>query len=117
MSLPHAIVTAFSHAFDFRGRANRREFWYFLLFAVIVWLALLTFDLDFMAEWLGFMPMEEGAPRYFSNAWALICIVPFVSLVARRVHDHGYSGWWALTVLPLAWWLVAKGSKEPNRFG
>jgi uncharacterized membrane protein YhaH (DUF805 family) len=117
MPFLRAIVSAFARAFDFRGRANRREFWFFLLFAVVVWLALLTFDLDYMAERLGFMPMEEGAPRYFSNAWALICLVPLASLIVRRVHDHGFSGWWALTVLPLVWWLIGKGEKEANRFG
>jgi uncharacterized membrane protein YhaH (DUF805 family) len=117
MSFLRAIVSAFSHAFDFRGRANRREFWFFVLFAVAVWLGMLLLDLYYLAPLQGFMPMEDGAPSWASDAWSLLCVIPTLSLIVRRVHDHDRSAWLALTVLPLAWWLIAKGTKGPNRFG
>ncbi|MFZ1812969.1 MAG: DUF805 domain-containing protein [Rhizobiaceae bacterium] len=117
MSFINAIVSGFARAFNFSGRANRRDFWFFLGFAVIAWLALLQFDLQYMADYLGFLPGEDGVPRYFSTGWLVICALPLVSLVVRRVHDHDKPGWMALTVLPLVWWLVGKGTKGPNRYG
>ncbi len=33
------------------------------------------------------------------------------------MHDHDEPGWKALIILPLGYWLVAKGDKGPNRYG
>jgi uncharacterized membrane protein YhaH (DUF805 family) len=117
MSFFRAVGNAIVHAADFRGRANRRDFWFFLAFAVAGWLAALTFDLFYLAERLGFMPMEEDAPRWASNAWLLLCALPLASLVVRRMHDHDRSGWLALSVIVLPYLLSAKGTKGPNRYG
>jgi uncharacterized membrane protein YhaH (DUF805 family) len=117
MSFFRAIASGFKNFFNFRGRANRREVWYWLLFVVIVWLALMVVDLFYVAAMRGYAPFEQGAGFPVSNTWLLICAIPSAALVARRVHDHGRSAWWALTVVPLLWWLFAKGEREENRFG
>ncbi len=36
MSFPSAIATAYAKILTFRGRASRREFWYFYLFQMLV---------------------------------------------------------------------------------
>lgn len=117
MSFLRTIGKAIANAANFRGRANRREFWHFLAFAIVGWLAALTFDLFYLAEKLGFMAMEEDAPRYVSNAWLLLSLLPLASLVVRRMHDHDRTGYLALTVVVLPYLLTAKGTKGPNRYG
>lgn len=117
MAFFRAIASAFRNYVRFSGRSNRREFWYWFAFVILVWLVLLGVDLAVIAPMRGFAPFEGGAGTWASNAWLLVCVIPTISLIVRRVHDHGYSGWWALTILPLAWWLVGKGTKEENRFG
>jgi uncharacterized membrane protein YhaH (DUF805 family) len=117
MAFLRAIASAFVNYFNFRGRANRREFWYWLGFVILAWLLLLYVDLNYMAPLLGYMPMEEGVPDYLSNGWLLVAAIPTLSLIVRRMHDHDEPGWKALTILPLSYWLVAKGNKDPNRYG
>ena len=124
MSFLRAIASAIRNYFNFSGRANRREFWYWILFALAMWLLLLQIDLlywlpidDLLAERTGYMPMEEGAPQPLNLAWLAFCVIPTLSLIVRRVHDHDQPAWKALLVVPLAWWLFAKGTKGPNRFG
>ncbi|MEZ5800292.1 MAG: DUF805 domain-containing protein [Nitratireductor sp.] len=60
---------------------------------------------------------EEGVPRYFSNGWLVLNVIPLIGLIVRRVHDHDKPAWMALTVLPLPYWLIAKGTAGPNRYG
>jgi len=117
MAFLNAIVSALRNYFNWRGRANRREFWFWLGFAIVVWLGLLYADLNFVPPWLGYMPMEDGAPQPLNLAWLAFCASPTVMLVIRRMHDHDEPGWKALIILPLSYWLVAKGTKGPNRYG
>jgi uncharacterized membrane protein YhaH (DUF805 family) len=117
MAFFRAIASAFRNYVNFHGRANRREFWFWLIFVLLIWLLLMIVDLFYVAPMRGFAPFEQGAGLPVSNLWLLICTIPTLSLIARRVHDHGKSAWWALTILPLIWWLFAKGSKKENRYG
>ena len=117
MSFIRAIFSAFRHAFDISGRANRREFWYWLGFVVLGWLAMLQIDVTFVGGWLGYLPGEEGAPQPLNLAFLAICAIPTLTLIARRVHDHDQPAWKALLLIPLPYWLVAKGTKGPNRYG
>ena len=112
-----AIGSAIRNYARFSGRANRREFWYFAGFVVLVWLLALLADLYVVAPMRGFMPMEDGAGTPVANAWLLLCLVPMVTVTVRRVHDHDRPGWMALTILPLFYWLVARGTRGPNRYG
>lgn len=117
MAFFKAIWSAFRNYFTIRGRANRREFWFWLAFVVIAWYLLRLADLYYIAPMRGFLPYEEGAGYWASNGFLVLCIIPTITLIVRRMHDHDRSGWWALTVLPAIWWLIAKGDKQENRFG
>lgn len=117
MSFFRAIASAIINYFNFRGRAGRTEFWFWVMFAAAVWLLALWLDLTFVPPYLGYMPMEDGAPRPLSLGWLVLCIIPTISIIVRRMHDNDRSGWWALTVLPAIWWLISKGTKGPNRYG
>lgn len=119
MKLVRAIGLAIANYFNFSGRAGRTDFWIWLFFAVLVWFGTLQLDLWYIPVWfdIGYMPMEEGLPRYLSTAWAIFCIIPTLSLMVRRMHDHDRQGWWLLSIVPALWWLATKGQKGPNRYG
>lgn len=107
--------------FDFKGRARRKEYWFFTLFYFI--LLFLTSILD---GWLFLMPaitkleVEEGLdlngliyylsanPYFITRCMKLtmvagvLLIVPSYAVLARRLHDTGRSGWWALVCVVIA---------------
>ncbi|MGJ0490853.1 DUF805 domain-containing protein [Methylobacter sp.] len=77
----------------FEGRAHRQEFWYFILFYFLIYLALSVVD-----QVTGTFNMETGA-GLFSGIYALAMLVPSLAVGARRLHDTGRSGWWQLLML------------------
>ncbi len=77
----------------FDGRAHRQEFWYFILFYFLIYLALSIVD-----QVTGTFSMETGA-GLLSGIYALAMLVPSLAVGARRLHDTGRSGWWQLLML------------------
>lgn len=101
-----AIFTCFKKFADFKGRARRREFWYFELFCV-----LLSLLLSFMNEDLATLAM-------------LITLIPNIAVNVRRLHDIDRSGWWMLIalvpivgVLLLLFWAAQEGNPTANQYG
>ncbi|WP_322987126.1 DUF805 domain-containing protein, partial [Klebsiella pneumoniae] len=101
-----AIFTCFKKFADFKGRARRREFWYFELFCV-----LLSLLLSFMNEDLATLAM-------------LITLIPNIAVNVRRLHDINRSGWWMLIalvpivgVLLLLFWAAHEGNPLANQYG
>jgi uncharacterized membrane protein YhaH (DUF805 family) len=101
-----AIRSAFAKYADFDGRASRPEFWYFLLFYIVV------------ATVLGAIVVQLAV------LVVLIILPPLFSVMVRRLHDTGRSGWWALFgIIPLFFTVVLlplaclKGEEGPNRYG
>jgi uncharacterized membrane protein YhaH (DUF805 family) len=81
--------------FDGKGRARRAEYWWWALFAVIATLAASMLDIAIS----GVNPYT-GAPNaqvvYVLVALALLG--PGLSVLSRRFHDVGLSGWLAAAV-------------------
>ncbi|HAV5011167.1 TPA: DUF805 domain-containing protein [Acinetobacter baumannii] len=101
-----AIFTCFKKFADFKGRARRREFWYFELFCV-----LLSLLLSFMNEDLATLAM-------------LVTLIPNIAVNVRRLHDIDRSGWWMLIalvpivgVLLLLFWATQEGNPTANQYG
>ena len=67
----------------FSGRARRSEYWYFVLFNVIISIA------------LGFIGGMMGI-SILSNIYSLAILVPSIAVGVRRMHDVGKSGWYLL---------------------
>ena len=101
----------------FSGRAQRSEFWYFILFSTIASLVLGVLDGIF-----GTFNPESGF-GLLGGIYSLAVIVPTLAVGARRLHDIGKSGWWQLImliplvgiILLIVWW--ATDSKEDNQYG
>ena len=88
----------------FSGRARRSEYWYFVLFNVIISLVLY-----FVGE-LTKMPI-------ISTIYSLAVLIPAIAVAARRMHDVGKSGWSIL--IPIYGLILActDGVKGDNEYG
>ena len=109
-------ILAFKQAFNFKGRANRPEFWYFNLFSTIISFIFLLID----TQVLGTSMSETGL---IGGIYTLISIIPSLSVTIRRLHDVNKSGWnllWSLTVIGYLYVLylaIKKGNDGPNNYG
>ena len=111
MGFGQAISAGFSKYINFRDRASRSEYWFWILFYTIGAIATGVIDLALGVQ-------------VTSGVFGLVMIIPNISVAVRRLHDRDYSGWWYLLVfIPLIGWIilliwyVTKGTDGPNRFG
>lgn len=113
-----AVRLAFTRYFDFSGRSNRGEFWWWVLASLLIGFGMGIVD----AILFGDLAMEAGGP--VSALWSLVTLLPSLALGVRRLHDIGKGGLWLLLwFVPLVGWIVLlvwasrKGDAGPNRFG
>lgn len=108
MSFGQAIKTCFNKYFVISGRAPRSEYWWFTLFlflvggtlglvalfagigALITAIAGSESDVDNMAG-LAFGATVVGL---IALVFFLAVIAPSITVLVRRFHDVGLSGWW-----------------------
>lgn len=84
---------------NFKGRARRKEFWYFALVNMIIGLIL-----KFADNMLGTTTDGEGI---LGAIYSLIVLVPSIAVGVRRLHDVGKSGWfWLLWFIPIIGWII-----------
>lgn len=83
----------FRNTLRFEGRARRREFGWFILIAVLIYLVgdllnyiALSQDMDIIASIIDATYMVIG----------FVLWLMFISVTSRRLHDFGWSGWWQL---------------------
>nr|WP_311463450.1 DUF805 domain-containing protein [uncultured Ottowia sp.] len=107
-----AIQQCFRKYFDFSGRARRAECWYFMLFQLLLLVALVML----------FFVSPQLADNLASVA-GLVLLIPTFSVGARRLHDVGRSGWWQLLCLTgigifvLLFWFVQPSDEGRNDYG
>lgn len=95
VSFTTAVRRFFTGYFDFKGRASRTEFWYAMLFYV-----LLLFVLGLL-----------NLPDIVVSILLVVTMIPFFSVTTRRLHDTNRSGWYQLvswfmpvgTIIALFW--------------
>jgi uncharacterized membrane protein YhaH (DUF805 family) len=79
----------------FSGRAQRQEYWMFVLFNVII--VLFLGIIDEMAD-----SDFESSRSTLTTLYVLATLIPFLAVGVRRLHDTGRSGWWMLIgVIPI----------------
>ena len=88
LNLPEAVKICFKKYFDFKGRASRSEYWYFVLFLVIGYA--IGIGLSFVAFQFTFL----------LGAFVIAIIIPWISVAVRRLHDINKSGWFVALPLP-----------------
>lgn len=100
MSFIDAISSVFKHYAVFRGRARRREYWYFFVFNSLVSTALSAIGI------------QEIMGLYF-----LVMLLPGLAVAVRRMHDTDHSGWFLLVPIYNLILAFTEGTAGDNRFG
>ncbi len=104
MSFSEAVKYCFANFANFNGRARRSEYWYFVLFGIIVYFATAII-----------------APALYAIA-VLVLFIPTIAVAVRRLHDGGRSGWnllWVLVPfggLVVLVWLASEGQMTLNKY-
>ena len=102
----------------FDGRARRKEFWFYELFYVVIFIALAWID-----RFTGTFDVRNNM-GFLSGLFAIAMFLPSLGVTIRRLHDTDRTGWWVLIVIvPIIgfiWLLVLlilEGTPGRNRFG
>ena len=135
MGFKEAVRTCLREKFfTLKGRASRSEYWYFSLFFFIYVLAL--FAILFAIGGLKSTSTGEFSKLLIvvfgiGAIGVIILYIPYITLMVRRFHDRGLSGWWVLAVVvlssvPVVGFIVgivslvitvSKGTDGENKFG
>ena len=106
MQFQESIKTCLNKFADFKGRASRSEFWWFVLFTTIV-----NFVLGAISDKL-------------QGVGALILLLPYLAVAVRRLHDIDKKWYWILIgIIPidgffiLIYFYVQKSVPTANAFG
>ncbi|MBE3557497.1 MAG: DUF805 domain-containing protein [Firmicutes bacterium] len=107
------------HYVDFGGRANRRDYWLFVLDNFILYA---VFELIFTVlasaggETLPLEYLNTSTSRLGTATWiyvgivglyALATLVPGFAIVFRRLRDAGHSPWWLwMLFVPIVGWIL-----------
>lgn len=102
----------------FSGRARRKEYWFFILFHLII-----SFVLGFVDGLVGTFNADLGL-GLLGGIYALAVIIPSIAVSVRRLHDTDRSGWWILICLVpiigaivLLVFMVLDSKPGENRYG
>lgn len=112
------FIEAFTKYATFSGRARRSEYWYFVLFNLLIALGLFIVGAVITAAAGG---SRMGMFPY--DAYALASFIPSLAVGVRRLHDIGKSGWFLLLgFVPIAnivliIWLAQDGQPGTNEYG
>lgn len=88
-------INAWKYTFHLNGRATRKQFWWFMLFNLII--GSVTAAADAAIGSTG--PDQQGI---ITSIYGLLILLPSLMLSIRRLHDTNRSGWWVLvSVIPI----------------
>lgn len=132
MGFKEAFRVCFKEKYvTFSGRAPRSEYWWFMLWVILI---------PGVLTGIGFLGInfETGEPSILAylgfglaGLFYLAMILPMLSVIVRRFHDVNLSGWWYLAsivagLIPYVGILasiavfvitVLKGTDGENKFG
>jgi uncharacterized membrane protein YhaH (DUF805 family) len=78
MSFLAAVRNCLTNYANFKGRASRSEYWWWVLFVVIL------------------QAVTSAITDELSGIASLLVLVPGLAVFVRRLHDTNRSGWWIL---------------------
>jgi uncharacterized membrane protein YhaH (DUF805 family) len=102
----------------FSGRSRRKEYWFFVLYVVIISIVLSAIDTI-----IGAYNVSTGV-GLLSGIFGLAVLIPSIAVSVRRLHDTDRSGWWILLgLIPiighiiLIVFYVENSTPGTNRYG
>ncbi len=114
MNFQQAIVSGFRNYVTFSGRAARSEFWYWVLFVLLVNAAANIIDMAMLSS---------GGVGIMGALVGLALFLPGLAVGIRRLHDLDRTGWWLLIaftgvgIILLIVWDCMKGTTGSNQYG
>ena len=116
---------------EFSGRSQRKEYWMFVLFQIIVAMVPYLFIIAGAPRFDQATGQPGGSPGalfylavLFLLGFGLVTIIPGLAVQVRRLHDTDRSGWWWwIQFVPLVGSIILlvfmclDGTPGPNRFG
>ena len=119
MKLPNFVEIALFEIIKkyakFEGRANRPQYWYFVLTQFLAF---------FILELLCVIPFVNIIAFLALLVLGLGLIVPGIAVSVRRLHDTNKSGWWLLLCfvpfvgsLVILVFMCLEGTKGANKYG
>ena len=85
-------IDFWKRAFDFKGVASRPQYWFAVLINFVV---ILVLSLIFGAS-------ESTEAITVSDVYAIIVLIPCISISVRRLHDQNRSGWlYLINLIPV----------------
>ena len=91
-----SVKTCLSKYVVFSERARRSEYWWFVLFVILVSVGLAVLDTVFFET----NPETGQGSNLLSSVFQLAILLPMLAAGWRRLHDTGRPGWYLL--LPAA---------------
>jgi len=88
----------------FEGRSRRSELWYFVLFDILIAMAVL-----FISQFLRF--------QIIYTLYSLAVLIPSIAVAVRRMHDVNKSGWFILIPIYNLILYCTAGTEGPNKYG
>src|SRR5260221_3872088 len=89
MTFTHAVSSGLQNYVNFRARAARSEYWYWLLFIALTSIAAGLTD-------LALFPRREV--HLLNTLVCLALVLPGLAVSVRRLHDLDRTGWWMLLI-------------------
>lgn len=121
LTFVQAVETCLDKYSDFSGRASRSEFWWFLLFEVLVGISVVLISGIFAQLEIG--GLTGSLAKWLPLFAQLGLIIPHFAVGARRLHDTGRTGWWMilapmppLSLILFIFWLLPS-EKHDNEYG
>ena len=112
------FLKALKNYVGFSGRARRKEYWFFVLFAIII-----SFILAVIDGLTGTFNPTSGV-GILGAIFSLAILLPSIAVAVRRLHDTDRTGWWILIVLipfigfiVLLVFMILDSTPGDNRFG
>ena len=118
-----AVKKAVIHNYaNFNGRASRSEYWWFFLFGFLAVIPAMI-----LGGLTGIVLIDAGAGISYGPFYVLTglgFLLPGISVMVRRLHDSGRSGWWyfiglvpCVGFIILLVFLIQDGQPHPNDYG
>ena len=118
------FIDGLKNYFNFKGRANRKAYWMFVLFNIIFSWAAIALDNILGTAEVGKVTLWGVHTSAFNSFYSLVLLLPSLAIVVRRLHDIGKHGKWIFIVfIPVVGWiwmlilLIREGDLFDNEFG
>jgi len=99
MSFQAAIRSGIQNFANFKGRASRSAYWWWVLFSAIV------------------QYIASASSDSLSIIVSIVLILPSLTISWRRMHDVGHSGFWSIIPIVNLVFALTPGQQSANKYG